>query len=437
MDVALPLACTVAELIPQLVRLADGQVRPGGWSLSRIGQPPLAPGLTVAAASIRDGEVLYLNPRAPHETPFLFDDVVDAIASAARTRRGAWRPKVGRRLGVAAAMILFAGTASFVLAALHGTAWAPVGTGLLAVGFLLAGGGLARAFGDAAAAASCAAGGALAAALAGLIALAPHEIWPLGAESVGVGLGATTVYAATAAVLVPRALAWFAATAVAAALGAVIAAVVLLFGVAPVSAAAVSVALVTAITAAAPMISLRLARLPLPHVPADIESFREDDQPALGSDVVDQTSVAAEVLTGLVAAAGVVAAGCCVVVLSAGLVWSTVLVGMVGVAWMLRSRAYAGAVQRVSLVVIGLVILVLLGLHVVSTVDPGWLVAAACALAGAGAACLFYAGRVTRGLHSPFRARWLDILEYTVLISLLPVAGAIIGIYTAIRDAVG
>jgi type VII secretion integral membrane protein EccD len=440
MDVALPLACTLAELIPQLVRLAGGPVQPGGdsvgWSLARIGQSPFAPGLTVAVASIRDGEVLYLNPRARLETPLLFDDVVDAIASAAQTRRGAWKPRVGRRLGVAAAAVLFAGTALLTLAALWGSALAAAGTGLLAVAFLLAGAALSRALGDGASAAAGAGAGGFAAALAGLTALPPHTLWPLGADSAGVGLGAVTVYCAAAAVLVPRAVAWFASTAVAAGLGAVIAAVALLFGVAPASAAAVSVTLVTAITAAAPMISLRLAKLPLPHVPADIESFREDDRPAPGSDVVDQTSLAAGVLTGLVVAAGAVAAGCCVVVLGAGSFWSALLVGLVGVAWILRSRGYAGAVQRVLLVVLGLAVLAILGVHAVSTVDSSTLGLAAAALAAAGGACLYYAGRVTRSLHSPFRARWLDVLEYAVLISLLPVAGAIVGVYNGIRDAV-
>lgn len=63
--------------------------------------------------------------------------------------------------------------------------------------------------------------------------------------------------------------------------------------------------------------------------------------------------------------------------------------------------------------------------------------AVATALALAGGLCLVYADRVVRNLHSPFRARWLDILEYLVLISLIPVAAAMLGIYHAVRDAVG
>jgi type VII secretion integral membrane protein EccD len=440
MDVALPLSCTLAELIPQLVRLAGGNAPPGGegvgWSLARIGQAPLEPGLSVAAASIRDGEVLQLDPRTRLDVPILFDDVVDAIASAAQTRRGAWKPRVGRRLGVAAAAVLLAGTPLLAFAALSGPS-APTATGLLAVVFLASAASLARALGDSGAGAAVACAGVPAATLTGLAALSPHVLWPPAADSAGLGLGALTLYCAAAAMLVPRAMAWFAPAAVAAGLGALIAAVALLFALDPLSVTAVAVTLLTAITGAAPMISLRLARLPLPRVPADIESFREDDRPALGSDVMDQTSLAAEFLTGLVVATGVVAAGCCVVVLGAGTFWSTLLVGLVGVAWILRSRGFSGAVQRVSLVVLGLVVLLVLGVNLVSTGDAAVLGVGAVALAVAGGACVFYAGRVTRGLHSPFRARWLDVLEYVVLISLLPVAGAVVDLYNGIRDAVG
>ncbi|MDI5981826.1 EsaB/YukD family protein, partial [Amycolatopsis magusensis] len=51
-DVALPPQSTLAELVPQLVRLAgaEGQASPEhpGWVLTRLGGAPLDPGLTVA-----------------------------------------------------------------------------------------------------------------------------------------------------------------------------------------------------------------------------------------------------------------------------------------------------------------------------------------------------------------------------------------------------
>src|SRR6184192_3728677 len=56
-DVALPVQCTVAELVPELVRLSDAQrhAAPGhaGWVVSRLGGAPLPPDLNVAAAGVR------------------------------------------------------------------------------------------------------------------------------------------------------------------------------------------------------------------------------------------------------------------------------------------------------------------------------------------------------------------------------------------------
>jgi type VII secretion integral membrane protein EccD len=187
----------------------------------------------------------------------------------------------------------------------------------------------------------------------------------------------------------------------------------------------------------APMISLRLARLPLPSVPEDMESFRADERPALGSEVLGATSAAAGLLTALVAASGVAVAGCAAVVLREGSAWSAVLIGLVGVAWLLRSRSYAGAAQRVCMVVVGLVVLAGLGWRLPAMLGPSWLFAVAVVVAAAGALCLVYADRVVRDIHSPFTGRWLDISEYLVLISLVPVTGALLGVYNAVRDAVG
>jgi type VII secretion integral membrane protein EccD len=441
MDVGLPVECTMAELIPQLLALAGAPSQPTpdstGWVLSRIGEPPLSPGLTVSAASLRDGEILDLRPRLRHEPAPLFDDVVDAIASAAQTRRGAWRPRVGRRLGVGVAMALFVGAALLVVAALAGRPQLWAGCVAMAVVLALASGALARAVGDSDAASGCAGAGMVVALIAGIAALPPHAVWPVRVDSLAVGLGAATLFGAVAAALIVHRLAWFAAAAVASAGGALISSAVLLFDVSPLGAATVAVALVTAMTAAAPMLALRLARLPLPHVPADMESFREDEQPAHGSEVLGVTSQAAGILTGLVTAFGAVAIGCCVVLLGAGTLWADLLVGLVGVAWILRSRSYVGAVQRVAPVVVGLIVLAGLGIQLSRTLRPDWLLTAAALLATAAVLCLYYAGRVERNVHSPFRARWLDRLEYLVLISFVPVGGAVMGLYNAVRDAVG
>ena len=56
----------------------------------------------------------------------------------------------------------------------------------------------------------------------------------------------------------------------------------------------------------------------LPKVPADMDSFRADEKPTMGQAVLDQTSIAEQLLTGLLAALGLVVAGSVVVLLHQG-----------------------------------------------------------------------------------------------------------------------
>ncbi|WP_344661309.1 EsaB/YukD family protein, partial [Catenulispora subtropica] len=132
-DVALPVQSTVAELVPELVRLSDAQRHAGpghaGWVLTRLGGAPLPPDLTVAAAGLRDGDVLYLVPRERQGAPMLFDDVVDAIASASENSDGAWRPAVAHRVGAAGGALALAGATALLFALLSGQAAAPLATG--------------------------------------------------------------------------------------------------------------------------------------------------------------------------------------------------------------------------------------------------------------------------------------------------------------------
>ena len=60
MDLSLPAGSTIAELVPQLVRLAGTRgtqsTMAGGWELRRLGGPSLTPSSTVDGSGIRDGE---------------------------------------------------------------------------------------------------------------------------------------------------------------------------------------------------------------------------------------------------------------------------------------------------------------------------------------------------------------------------------------------
>jgi type VII secretion integral membrane protein EccD len=244
------------------------------------------------------------------------------------------------------------------------------------------------------------------------------------------------LYGVLVVVAVAHRLAWFLAVTVAAAFGAIGAAVVLSSGARAAEAAAVLPVVATALGAVAPMISLRLARLPLPTVPSDMDSFRAEEKPTMDESVLGQTSIAEGMLTALLGAFGLVVVGSVIVLTQGDSVWQVALVGVLALAWLLRSRSYAGAAQRLVLVGTGLATLALLG---------GWLAGhgtqlsqfVACAVvAAAGVISLLYANRVRRGRRSPHWSRLLDVVEFLSLLALIPIAGVVVNVYAAIRGAV-
>jgi type VII secretion integral membrane protein EccD len=331
--------------------------------------------------------------------------------------------------------VVLVGTTLLLLHSLVGTALAPIACGALGAVLLLTAGALGRAYGDPEAAAACAAAGVPAVSLAGMTALPPHE-FAFGAGQVALGLAAVALYGVLVVVVVAHRVAWFACLTVASAFGAVGGAVVLLAGAGPAGVAAVLSVLVTAFGAVAPMISLRLARLPLPTVPSDMDSFRADEKPTHDESVLGQTSTAEHMLTALLGGFGLVVAGSVIVLTRDSSIWQVSLTGVLGVVWLLRSRSYAGAAQRIVLVGTGLATLTVLG---------GWLAAhgdtlsqfTACAvLAMAAVISLLYANRVRRGRRSPHWSRLLDVAEFLALMSLIPIVGVVIGVYDAIRGVV-
>ena len=98
MDLALPVDATLADVLPTLLRHAgedpnDPAFLRGGWSLQRVGEPPLDTARRLSAAGIRDGDVLYLRHRDSALPELAFDDVADAMTAATRRAgRDAWTP---------------------------------------------------------------------------------------------------------------------------------------------------------------------------------------------------------------------------------------------------------------------------------------------------------------------------------------------------------
>lgn len=438
-DVSLPAHSTVAELVPQLLRMsaADSEPQaPGvGWELRRMAGPALDSGMTIAGAGIRDGEVLHLGTRDRRSVPLLFDDVVDAIASAAEERPGVWRPLVSRRACLATATVAFIGVA--VLLAFSGLQWpaASLVTGGYAVVLLVVGGALARAYGDATAGAVIAAAGLPAAMLAGVEAYGSSAgVVDLTPARLALGCAALVVYTVVATVAVADEIGWFAGACLAATVGCFGSASIVVTGVSSVGVAAVLTAVAVLATPALPMVALRLGRMPLPRVPNDVGAFRRDERATLGPEVQDDTQRAATILTGLLTALAVVVCCAALVLLRTDARWAWLLVALAAVALLLRCRAYVGVGQRIALLLAGGSALAgvcsrlvetsgttVRLLLVVTTVVVG-IVAIGCAIRAAAQAA------------SPYWSRILDVIEFLVLIGLVPVAAAALDLYAVVRS---
>ncbi|MGW0431714.1 type VII secretion integral membrane protein EccD [Micromonospora sp. NPDC003197] len=436
LDVSLPVQSTVAELLPQLVRLLSVETdRAGGagWQLHRLGAPALDSAVTVTGAGLRDGEVLYLSSVDRRATPMLFDDVVDAIASAAADRPGVWRGTVSRRVGGAVAGLAFTATAVALgfsgLPAITVTILA----GALALALLIAGGALSRAFGDRGLGAVVAAGGVPAAVVGGLAVLAGDGQAALAMTAGRLALAGTaaTLYAALAAVVVAEQR--FAAAAVAAAVGGIAAFVALLTGAAPGSMAAIVCCAAVMASPALPMLALRLGRLPLPSVPTDVAAFRRDETPTLGPEMVGDTEAAERILTSLLCALAIIVACCAGVLLTTDDRWSWALSGLLGTALLLRSRAYVGVGQRAALLLAGAVAVLGTTARIGLAGDAGTRLLLAGLIGLVGVVCATYAVRAPAGTPSPYWGRLLDVVEFLTLISLVPVAGAVLDVYGAVR----
>lgn len=440
-DVALPVEGTLAELVPQLVRMSGAAPTVGaavnpGWTLARLGGAPLEAGLTVAGAGVDDGEILYLQPRGRSSAPLLFDDVVDAIASAAQTRRGVWGTGVARRTSLVAAVLAFVGATLLVLPVVD-SPWTAVPVGALALVLLAGGLAVSRAWGDSIAGSVCGIAAVPVAFVAGLTVLPDRALFPFLAGPFALGGAGVALAAVIALFAVGDRGPLFVGIAVAGGGAAIATGVTAIVPTDAIDTAAVVIALATALGTLSPMVSLRIARLPLPRVPADVETFRADEGATFGRDVMDQTTAAEQVLAALLAALGSLTAGSAIVLLAGGTdLWAWVLAGVAGVAWLLRSRSYVGTEQRIAALCTGLVVVVFGGLRLVASGGSLSIAIGAGFVALVGAALVIYAHRVPTRARSPYWGRFFDVVEFISLLAVIPLAGQVLDLYTDLRATI-
>jgi type VII secretion integral membrane protein EccD len=453
-DVALPEHVPLAELLPEVLRhagegLADDGEKHGGWLLRRTDGVALTTAQGLFPQGVRDGEVLHLVPAHEQWPELEYDDVVEAIAEGARRRGTVWTAGATRAATLIAAGVLLALGLVAVLGAGPGRAGsAYLG---LAVGVLLALAGVtaSRAYGDrragvvlaAAAMPYAFAGGALVLSTGGdrngVFAALP---W-LGGPELLVGSVALLLAAVLGGVGVAGTQRIFTAGGVAGLFGAVGALVSMLTAAA--GAAAVLLSILVCGIGALPLLALRFGKVPTPPVTLPTgtdaaEGFTAARSLDAARERPDRVTVFAavarteELLTGMLIGHAVLATGA-FVVLATSSAWSArILIAVSAAAMLLRSRLFVTVRQRVPLIAGGLVGVGALGMSLLRHAGPATL--PALVLVGLLLALVTVVAGTTWSHRppSPYLGRAADLLDTLVVVSVIPVACAVVGLYAAV-----
>ena len=374
--------------------------------------------MALAHQGVRDGDVLYLVPRNLNWPEPGYDDVVEEIAAGL----------------VAAGLVLLTGLGVLVTAgaapAVRGLAAAGVAVVLLCAGSLLS-----RALGDGVAGATTA-GYALPYAAAGgaLLFAGGGQVPGLSAGQVLVASAALLLASVIGAVAVGHGLRVFVAGITAGIFaGAGAALGFALTG--PGAASILIVALVGGI-GLAPLVAVRLGKLPLPVVTAAPEELAAERRPA-PPQVLAAVIRADEILTGSLLGISTVAVGCVALLAATTGVAGPLLGGLASAALILRARLFPSIAARLPLLgsgLVGLAVTVWDGL-------AGDLLGLIAAAGGLVAVVGLVATAATAHRHrvggSPYLGRLAGIIDNVAVVALAPVACAVLDLYRFARGLSG
>ncbi|RAY11456.1 type VII secretion integral membrane protein EccD [Actinomadura craniellae] len=443
-DLSIPADIPLAQLLPTLLQasgqdLADSGLTHSGWALQRLDEAPFSSAQSLATLGVRDGEVLYLRPQLSQLPELAFDDVADVIATGVNDRPDRWRPETTRRFGLAAAAAVL--SAGLAVPSLAGPPWTlmAIVTGVMAVLLVGVGALLSRAAGDAAAGAVLGYCALPYAFLGGLLAPArPVPLPSLGALHLLAAFAAVSLVAVAAGFAIAEGLPNFLGIGGVALFGVAGAGCVAGFGLSPVGVAAFTAATGVVLTAMIPSLAFKLARLPLPPVPADADELRSAARPFDGPTVLRRTGEADRFATGLVTGVGLMAlAGQAFLITADGWLPHTMSVVLSAVL-LLRARVFHGRAQRLWMLVVGLAGLAVAALEGAAGGSPG---AAALTvllpLLVAAGVILGMALRLPAGRPTPFWGRAGDLLDLALVTSLIPLALGLLGLYSWLRGLSG
>jgi type VII secretion integral membrane protein EccD len=441
-DLALPEQVPLGALLPAVLTHAGEEVLDsaggrGGWTLRRRDGTPLDVGRSAAAQHVVDGDMLFLVLAGVDWPEPEYDDVVDAIAASARSGGVLWSPGISRWVGVAIAGGLV--TLAVALCVLRGPSWtAPAVACLeLAVGCLFAGTVLARVFGLPAHGLAFCGYAMLPGSVGGLLLLGGSD--PLGR------FGAPHLLTACLALFVTAMLAqlsgaaqpWlFVAAAALAAFGAATAAAALT-PLDPAQAAGGLAAVALLLLPTWPALAVRLGQVPLPVLPRSAADLVRDTPAPPAAAMAAGVARADQWLTGLLAGSTVAAAIGLVVLSPRDGVAAPVLIALVSVLCLIRAPLFPTLRHRLPLLLCGVTGLVALTVATAVAAGGEGLLRAVPVLA-AGAAVAAFVGVWYAGRHpSVYLARAGELLELLLLLAVVPVACAVLGLYSYMRGVAG
>ncbi|MCB0906831.1 MAG: type VII secretion integral membrane protein EccD [Nocardioidaceae bacterium] len=432
-DLVLPGAVPVAELLPELARgvgLLDAATVYAGYHLTTQDGRELVGDAGLIMQGVEDGALLTVTSGVDDAPPRIYDDVVEAMTDVVERELRPWQPASGRRTALTAAALLLALGAAALL--LQGGVLAGVTSALVALSLVVGAIVLSRAQHERDAAVAVAWMGAGYAAVAGLLLGAgdgrPGSVdqwFGLPAAVAGAGMLAAGLLALVGlgdgrTLAIPPVV-----------VGAVLASAGLVMRAAAFDPAVVlttTLVLVVIAGSVFPWLALGMAGTAVPQLystadvtadPTEVDPVRVALDARLAHDILVAVSATVGLLLVLVAPLAV----------SLGLP-GTLLAAVACLVVMLRTRQYrTGAEVLVGLVsgIAGLVVIAvaLVWLH------PDWRPTTAVVLAFAGAALL--ALTLVPSTPSVRRGRAGDIAESVALLALLPLLVVATGIFTALR----
>lgn len=447
MDVALPDNVRLCELQSDLLQhAADGPggedvveegAAAGGWVLTRLGGAPLDADLTPAQLNIVDGEELYFSPVSHVGPEAVFDDVIDAMATASSDRVGKWSTETSRLFGIGVgAAGLAAGAAATLFTGSTAAMWTAFG---LAIALLGAAFVFARALGQVTEATVV---GALSAAygfVGGTLALGELPgIVDLNAPRIMVGAASAAVFAVAAGIGVPKSAPIFQSIAVTAAGLTGAAALCTYVKASPAEAGAAVSAVYLGLMPAMPMLSFRVARLPMPTIPRSPQQLRSDTLKVDGELALTRSERADQHLAGMLTAAAIVAGVSTFFLALHNTFPATLLAALLSVLLLMRARIFLTVRQRIPFLMAGMLGVGSLILSVWTYGDAdARFIDVLIALVALGVIALSYVLGIAGKRISPIWGRMVDIFEIIFFIAVVPITLWVWGAYWWVRTING